>query len=369
MSWRKEIRKLEAAQRVQERTARKRQRELDRQLKEETCLSNLEQARVEVEAYENNIEVLLSLHHEGHPLVDWSAFASVLPPHEPPKLARHELAALFRLSDTSASQSQDGEIAEITAARLLDTQDYNLTLETHRQDYAEWEKLHSLAIRVLSGEARAYTEAVSAFSTFSEVSNLGSSIHVTVHTAKLVECELKVNTREIIPAESKSLTARGKLGIKATPKTRFNELYQDHVCSCVLRLAREILALLPVEAVLITATLEGVDSRTGHLAALPVLSVAIPRLIADRLVYAQLDPSDALENFQHRGDVMTFGRSGELVPITPLTPTELTKTSPEAMDFPALLGHAQQLRVDFERLLASSKRKTALPSDTAVLLA
>src|SRR5438477_5186128 len=97
---------------------------------------------------------------------------------------------------------------------------------------------------------------------------------MTVHDRKLIECELKVNGQDVIPADAKSLTATGKLVIKAMAKARFHEIYQDYVCGCVLRLAREMFALLPVDSVILTATVDGIDSRTGHTAELPVLSVA-----------------------------------------------------------------------------------------------
>ena len=64
MGYRAAIRAMEAAQRRQEREAQKRQRELERQNKEQVKLSAIEQARLEVEIYENKLEVLLSVHRQ-----------------------------------------------------------------------------------------------------------------------------------------------------------------------------------------------------------------------------------------------------------------------------------------------------------------
>ena len=77
-SWSGDLRKLDAAQRRDEREAKRRQRELERRLKEQAKLSALEQARLEVEAHENELEVLLSIHKERSAAVDWRAFASGL---------------------------------------------------------------------------------------------------------------------------------------------------------------------------------------------------------------------------------------------------------------------------------------------------
>ena len=57
-------RRLQAEQRRQERDAQKRQKDFERRLKERAKLSVLEQARLEVEAHENALEVLLSVHKE-----------------------------------------------------------------------------------------------------------------------------------------------------------------------------------------------------------------------------------------------------------------------------------------------------------------
>ena len=65
--YRAEIRRLDAANRRNERDAKKRQREFERQLKEQAKLSAFEQARLEVEAHENALDVLLSVHNNSLP--------------------------------------------------------------------------------------------------------------------------------------------------------------------------------------------------------------------------------------------------------------------------------------------------------------
>jgi len=215
-SWGAEIRRLEAAQRRNERDARKRQKELERRLKEQTKLSALEQARLEVEAHENALRFCSPFHKEQNTPMDWGRFASALPPHEPPRLARHELLHSLK---TPGWKQRFCWMSVSTRPRVWNT----------KEKFAHWDRLHSLAQRVLAGEARAYTQAVSEFPNLAEISNLGSSIHMTVHDAKLIECELKVNGRDVIPADTKSLTAAGKVAVKPMPKARFHEIYQDYV--------------------------------------------------------------------------------------------------------------------------------------------
>jgi len=340
--------RLDAAQRRDEREAKRRQTELERRLKEQAKLSALEQARVEVEAHKNELEVLLSVHKEQGAAVDWRVLACALPPHEPARLARHELIALAKQAD-------------MQLARQIDEHEYEIARVAYESDLAEWKKTQSLARRVLAGEPRAYTEAVSGSSAVTEISNLGSSIHMTVHDARVIECELKVNGRDVIPTDVKSLTSTGKLVVKSMPKARFHEIYQDYVCGCVLRLAREMFALLPVDTVILTASVDGIDSRTGHTVELPVLSVVAPRSEIERLAFEHLDPSDALENFQRRGDVMTSRKLGEFIPIIPLSPADIAPPTPETMDFTSLMARVKQFRAELGAML-----KPATPEGIAL---
>ena len=360
------MKRLVAARKLQQRAALKHQKELERRLKEQAKLTALEQARLEVEAHENALEVLLSVHKEQSAPFDWGGFASALPPHEPPKLARHELAALLRRAVSGAVPHVEHGKATVEEARLLDEREHDAAREDYEKDFAQWERMRSLARRVLAGEERAYSEAVSEFSTLSEIANLGSSIGMSVRGSKLIECALKVSGRDAIPAEVKSLTAAGKLSVKAMPKAQFHEIYQDYVCGCVLRLAREVFALLPAETVLVTATVDGIDARTGHAAELPVLSVAIPRTVAERLDFEHLDPSDSLENFLHRGDVLASRKSGEFAPIAPLTPAEVAPAQPAKLDFKILVSQVRKMRVDFTEALKAVRQQTGEPSESNI---
>jgi hypothetical protein len=67
----------------------------------------------------------------------------------------------------------------------------------------------------------------------------------------------------------------------------------------VLRVARELFALLPTEMVVVTATADLLKTSTGHIEAQPILSVAIPRATLESLNTDSLDSSDSMNNFVH----------------------------------------------------------------------
>lgn len=65
MGWKGTLRSMGAASRQAERNAQRRQRELEKRHREFAKMEALEQAAYEVDVYENQIDLLLSVHKEG----------------------------------------------------------------------------------------------------------------------------------------------------------------------------------------------------------------------------------------------------------------------------------------------------------------
>lgn len=344
MGWKAELRAMEAAQRRQERDAKKRQRELERQAKEMAKLSVLEQARLEVQTYENSLDVLLSVHKEQAAAFDWLSIAASLPPVPPRRQMHNEFKARQRLA--IAPFRPDAEAA-IQQAQQHDEREYQDAMREYAADNAEWAKMSDLARRMLAGDSDAYIAAIEELSPFSELAGIGSSLHFRVHSPRLVEVELSTNGRKAIPTELKTLTTSGKVSVKPMPRPRFVEIYQDYVCGCVLRVARELFALLPVETLLLAASAEALDTATGHTVDRPFLSVAITRADIKALNFDGLDPSDTIMSLPHRGDLKASRKTGDFEFVVPLTVSDLAQTdSPTITDFGAILASTKRLRAD-----------------------
>lgn len=354
-----------AAERRQQREAQKRQRELERRAKDQAKLSAIEQARLEVETYENRMELLRSVHKEQGPTWDWIAIAAKLPPPCPQKSAYHELRAKQQLI-FHPPQAKEGAEALIEQARLQDEREFQELMQAHSLARTEWEKMNSLSRCVLAGEQKAFLDALVEFSPLAEISDLGSSLHFIVHSPKLLECEFNANGKMAIPSEIKTLTATGKVSIRPMPKARFHEFYKDYICACMLRVTREVFAILPVETFLVTARVKSLSPRTGKMVEQPVMSAAIPRAVITELDFDRLDPSDAIENLLHRGNFKVSRRpeateaetpemqtavqiaqntGPELFEtIIPLTPADLPSPTPDKMGVRDLLAHVRRLR-------------------------
>lgn len=356
------MRAAAAEERRQHRAAQVRQRELAKQLKEQEKLSAQQQARLEVDAFENALEVLLSVHKGVVPAFHWSEVLRDPPPLPPVRKCINELLVCWEETKTGRPSVESGK-----EARGVDEAVFNAEFTGFRSRLEEWERLRRIARRVLGGDGKAYVDALLEMNPFEEIGVLGSALHFTVHSRSFLEVSLKVSGKQAIPAEIKLLTASGKLSVKSMPRVRFQEIYQDYVCSCALRVAREVFALLPVEFLLLTASAELVDPGTGKGGDQPVLSVVFGRDQLEALDFERIDPSDAVERFQHRGDFKASRKLEAFAPIIPLTPADLPAGIVVDSTFDGALAAVQAVRA---ALLATRKRRQPgqpLETETPVL--
>ena len=330
MGWRGTIRAMGAASRRAERAAVKRQRELERQHKQYKRMAALEQAEYEAQEHANYVDVLRSIQRDCGPVWDWRRIADAPPPPEP-------LPARMRAAEAEAAleafrpglldrllgrvdRKQEELRAAIVRAAEQDTEDHRAALKEYEKQRAEWAESQQLAHAILAGEAEAWLAALEQSGVFEEIDALGSRIVFGFHESGPPEAEIHVNTDEVIPREERTLLQSGRLSVKKMPGGRFNELYQDYVCGCVLRIAREVFALLPLDGVIVTAVADVLDTSSGHVREQPILSVAFPREGLERLNFDAVDPSDSMKGFVHR---MSFKKTTGFAPVSRIDPASV----------------------------------------------
>jgi len=315
------------------RAAVRHQRELLRQQKLIAKMQDAEKAAYEVQVYENHIDLLLSVHKECGEPYDWAEIGRSEPAPKPERLSANEDAAKLNLSSLKLGLSDKllgrGDAKKkqlldaIDDAKKLDEKEYQDALISYQKQFDDLQFAKGLSTKILAGDRAAYIEAIKKVDPFSDINGLGSSYNINADSEKTVTATLHVNGENVIPNEAKTLTKSGKVSIKPMPKNRFYEIYQDYVCGCTLRVARELFALLPVDTVFVNAIGSHLNKQTGHVEEAPFLSVAIPRKTFDRLNFENLDPSDSLNNFVHN---MNFKKGKGFNPVEVLDPSTFTNT-------------------------------------------
>jgi hypothetical protein len=213
-------------------------------------------------------------------------------------------------------------LKEIERAKKADTTENKKAYDEYLTNYQEWKKLAEIANKISSGDAEAYIEAVQEVMPFEELEQIGSNIKIFVNNRHTIECYVNIQDEKVIPKEEKSLLKSGKLAVKKIPTSRFYDIYQDYVCGCVLRIARELFALLPAEMVFINAHSKLLNPTTGHIEDMVILSAAIPKKTLEGLNFDTIDPSDSMKNFVHR---MNFKKNQGFSPVEILNPKEFQK--------------------------------------------
>ncbi|AJI54097.1 hypothetical protein [Francisella philomiragia] len=309
MGWKGTTRSIGKVVRAVERDAKRRQRDLEKQQKQYEKMQDLEQAEYEVEVYENHINVIQSIHKECSSLIDWNKIASSKQPIEPKidndneSKARQSLDSykpgfidrLFKREEKKRKMLS----RKIDEAIQKDKTQYETSISEWKKDTEEWKENVEIAKALLNGDAKAKMKVINDLQPFSEISNLGSDLSISVCGNGILEATITVHGTKIVPTEIKSLLKSGKLSIKSMPKSKFNEIYQDYVCSCVLRIGNELFSIIPDNLVIVTAVDKLLNSQTGHLEIVPILSAAISRSTIEHINLESIDPSDCMANFKH----------------------------------------------------------------------
>lgn len=208
----------------------------------------------------------------------------------------------------------------VLVARSHDEQEYAAQHACFRESLERWNWLQQISNGILRGEPEACQAALDYLGPFQTFQQLGSSLNACITQPWCVEAWLTANNERVVPSEALSLTSTGKVSRRAMPVGRYWAIYQDHVCSAALRVAREVFALLPISVALVHMGYACVDSRTGALDRYSILSVAFDRNTFATLNLSALDPSDSMANFEHR---MKYNKNLGFGAIELLTPSDL----------------------------------------------
>lgn len=315
------IRSFNATVRKIERENQRRAREAAKRFKAQQKQLELENAKQAVKDWGNYVETLLSLHKTCSETINWKEIESLEKPDIPQNIKKYEKEAQNILNgykpnffDKWIGRDKKKILRLEKAVELAIKKDekvHESVLEEYSSELNDWQELQDISSGVRNKELEYYRMAVDYFNPFSEINELGSRIRIDFNE-NLLTVDLNVNGSEVVPDYELRQTSTGKLSKKNMSKSRFNELYQDHVCSSLIRIAREVFAHLPIESVRVNALTDMVNSSNGHLEEQPIISVIFMEKTLKGLNLEMIDPSDSLTNFVHN---MSFNKTSGFKPV------------------------------------------------------
>ncbi|HKV99621.1 MAG TPA: hypothetical protein VJN96_07350 [Vicinamibacterales bacterium] len=287
-----------------------------------------------VASHESELLRIVSVHKDASEPWDWKSLSLVDPPEKPTPKDDSERAAQIALdvfSPTLADRllSRAGWKREalekaVLDAREQDRQQNAASQEQYVKDYAEWQKLRDVAKGILDRDLEAYKQAIQETTPFSDISDLCPTITLRSSAPWYMEATIRVLGEDLIPSESKALTQAGKMSVKKMSAARLKDTHQDYVCSCILRVGRELFALLPIEMAFVHAQSDLLNTATGYRSAKTIVSVALTRPQLDALAFDTIDPSDAVQAFVHH---LEFTRGRGFAEVEALDPSAFTPKS------------------------------------------
>lgn len=291
-----------------ERERQREARESAKRFKEQKKQLEIENAGRAVQDWNNYVDLLQSVHKNCTETIDWQEVKSAERPEEPINETTREVQVQRKINNFKPSllnkifgttQKAIEKLGnELEAAKKADEAEYKRNLDEYKDELSNWEQLQEISAGVAESKTGAYRDALLYFNPFGDISELGTRVRFDFENNG-IDVDLFVNGEDVIPDYVLKQTSTGKLSKKDMSKSQFNELYQDHICSCALRVAREVFAYLPIERARINAMANLVNSATGHLEDQPILSVIFSPSTIDNLNLETIDPSDSMKNFVH----------------------------------------------------------------------
>ena len=161
------------------------------------------------------------------------------------------------------------------------------------EDESFWAYCHERAYEVLNGNIDMYLQVIQDVGPFEDLMDYGLGFECGTDNPNLMVVEFQTREEQIMPPKS-----------TLSPK-EYYELLQDYICSCTIRIARDVFALLPVADVIVHASERG---RT-------VLSVRFERKVFMKTKFQGTDASDLVCRFKHN---MQFDSNSGFLPVSQL---------------------------------------------------
>lgn len=261
-------------------------------MKDISKLEEIERNKLEVEEYENSIEVLHTIHLSDIEEIDWKELSTRIEPSKDyEEQVRKEMEnykpGFLESKRKKEKKEQEFEV-QLEEAREKDVEVYN-----------EWKSSKDFSKEVREGNIDTYLRVLEESTMFEDLVDYGCDFEFGTENKEVLEIEFIPKVEEVVPTSSKTLTKTGKLSTKELTKTMYYDYTQDYICSCMIRIGREVFALLPVKEIILHTQQEIVNTSTGHSDKIDIVSIVFTRDRFENTNFERIDPSDFIQSFRH----------------------------------------------------------------------
>ena len=261
--------------------------------------NEMENNKLIVQEHEALIDSIKSVHKECDEYINWKEIYSLKEPFDPQNFGPNQAAATSKLENFKPSFFE--KIFKSLSEKKLQELRNNIDIAKIEdvKIYENWKRLNNLSKRILSGDIDAYFEVIDEMNPLDDLLEFGSDFEFGADTPNTLEVEFRVKSETAVPTFSINLTNTGKISKKDLTKTAYYDLIQDYVCSCTIRIARDMFSLLPIDTVIVHAVDSMLNTATGYSEDMTILSALFDKEKLQSLNFECIDPSDSMDNFNY----------------------------------------------------------------------
>lgn len=271
----------------------------------------------EVAQFQEDIAVITSLHREeDYPRdIQWEEVLASAPPFGPSEEGPTQKAVKEELRSR-----RPGLLQRVFQGGALKKQEEALLAEAREEDESlllSYENSRKVARKVMEGDKEGFLEVLETLKVSQHLTDYIKDARFSYHDADTLVAEITLSIEQFIPDAYKTLTPTGRLSVKQYTKTDYYAIASQFTAGVVLRMARNLLNLLPLEDVLLHVTELEVNPQTGIRDEKLILSVLVDRKTLDKIDLSRVNAFDVLTQFHHE---VRFVKTRGFSAIEPLRP-------------------------------------------------
>lgn len=243
----------------------------------------LEEAADAADEYQEMIDQLVGAHRIAFRPIDWAVMAQRPSLPTPERTSTHEDAARRALADYRPNWFErtfglaTGKVRKLEAA-VASAAIHDEAL--HRAAYAEVKTVNDqldLARKLVGFDRDAIVKVVNERSGLGDLPFCVEALDLYFGAGGQMTARIDGLDLDDMPTQSVTLLQSGKASVKTLSPAKIQELHRANICASALRVAVELLQVVPVPMVEVVMETDLLDPATGHIEPKPVLVVKVSR--------------------------------------------------------------------------------------------
>ncbi|WP_226635881.1 hypothetical protein [Brevundimonas poindexterae] len=269
----------------------------------------LEQAADAADEYQQLIEQLVGAHRVAFRPIDWAAIAKRPSLPSPERSSAHEDAARRALADYRPNWFERTLGLATGKVRALEQAVADAALQDDASHRAACWKAKAaddeqeFARKLVALDRDAVATVVNEQSGLGKLPFCVEALDLYFSTDGEMTARVDGLDLDDMPTQSVTLLQSGKASVKPLSPAKIHDLHRANICASALRVAIELLQVVPIPMVEVVMETDLLDPATGHIEPKPVLTVKVSRQAIASLA---LERTEALAVVERLGGKMDW---------------------------------------------------------------